>query len=103
MRRNFGTSCRWIQFRLTHLALHGTGIPATRAFEIEKQILFMKYEFHPATKRLPLMSPPELDDLSHDLKQNGQKLPIILLDGKIIDGRNRFLACEKAGVEPRVM
>lgn len=39
--------------------------------------------------------------LAEDIKVNGQIAPIkALKDGRIIDGRNRWLACEKAGVEP---
>jgi hypothetical protein len=39
--------------------------------------------------------------LAEDIKANGQIAPILALkDGRIIDGRNRWLACHKAGVEP---
>lgn len=39
--------------------------------------------------------------LAEDIKANGQIAPIkALKDGRIIDGRNRWLACEKAGVKP---
>lgn len=41
--------------------------------------------------------------LAEDIKANGQVAPIkALKDGRIIDGRNRWLACQKAGVEPMI-
>jgi hypothetical protein len=52
------------------------------------------------------MYPLNEDDvaaLAEDIKANGQIAPILALkDGRIIDGRNRWLACHKAGVEPVV-
>jgi len=50
--------------------------------------------------------PLNMDDvaaLADDIKANGQIAPIkALKDGRIIDGRNRWLACERIGVEPLV-
>ncbi len=41
--------------------------------------------------------------LAEDIKANGQIAPIKMLkDGCIIDGRNRWMACQKAGVEPLI-
>lgn len=41
--------------------------------------------------------------LAEDIKANGQVAPIkALKDGRIIDGRNRWLACQKAGVDPLI-
>jgi hypothetical protein len=62
-----------------------------------------KLQFHPATEGLPLMTLPERNELGLDLKKNGQRLPIVLLDGKIIDGRNRYLACIANKIEPNVL
>lgn len=39
--------------------------------------------------------------LVEDIKANGLNRPIVLLDGKVLDGRNRERACIAAGVEPR--
>jgi hypothetical protein len=41
----------------------------------------------------------DVEALAKDIKANGQMAPIkALKDGRIIDGRNRWLACERAGV-----
>jgi hypothetical protein len=58
------------------------------------------YELHPACAIWPQMSDKELIDLATDIKENGQKRAIVLLDGKILDGRNRMLACERVGITP---
>lgn len=43
----------------------------------------------------------DIEALAADIKTNGQVTPIkALKDGRIVDGRNRFLACQKAGVDP---
>ncbi len=55
---------------------------------------------HPAADIFPLMAEDELQALAEDIKANGQQHPIVVLDGQILDGRNRFRACELAGVEP---
>jgi len=48
------------------------------------------------------MSDEELDELADDIKQNGLLNPIIVdQEGILIDGRNRFEACKRAGIEPQ--
>jgi len=45
----------------------------------------------------------DVSALAEDIKTNGQIAPIKMLkDGRIIDGRNRWIACQKAGVEPLI-
>lgn len=60
---------------------------------------------HPVAALFPLMSEEELNDLAADIEANGQIHPIITGDVNgeetLFDGRNRFRACEIAGVEPR--
>ncbi len=57
-------------------------------------------EFHEIANILPLMEGAEFDALVRDIKEQGLLEPICLWQGKILDGRNRYRACEKAGVEP---
>ena len=49
----------------------------------------------------PLTEGQPLWDLSDRIKLNGLREPIVLLDGKILDGRRRELGCLRAGVDPK--
>jgi hypothetical protein len=42
----------------------------------------------------------ELNALVEDIRSHGLLEPIVVLDGQVLDGRNRLRACEIAGVEP---
>jgi hypothetical protein len=57
-------------------------------------------ETHPLADIWPLMADPDLARLAEDIAAHGQVMPIILVEGKILDGRNRWLACERIGIEP---
>ena len=47
------------------------------------------------------MKPEELRDLADDIAAYGLRDPVTLTpDGLLLDGRNRSIACEMAGVEP---
>jgi hypothetical protein len=62
----------------------------------------MEYESHPAAGLFPMMSDEELAALGDDMLQHGQREPIILYHGQILDGRNRYRACILKGIEPKV-
>lgn len=55
---------------------------------------------HPAAEAFPLLSEARLLELAEDIRTNGQQMPIVVWRGAIVDGRNRWRACEIAGVEP---
>jgi hypothetical protein len=56
---------------------------------------------HPVADVLPWMADDDLQALADDIRDRGQKLAIKQLpDGRIIDGRNRELACRIAGIGP---
>ena len=57
--------------------------------------------FHPICLLFPRMTDDELRELADDIRQNGLLHDIVLYEGKILDGRNRYLACPMAGVKPR--
>lgn len=58
-------------------------------------------KLHPACKLFPLLGENELRELADDISENGLQIPIVLHDGKVLDGQNRLAACKLAGVEPR--
>jgi hypothetical protein len=56
---------------------------------------------HHATYCIPMMEMDEVMKLAINIKRKGLQQPIVLCDGLILEGRNRFLACGLAGVTPR--
>jgi hypothetical protein len=60
-------------------------------------------ELHPICALFPQLAEAELSELARDIKTLGQREPILLYEGRILDGRNRFLACRLAEVEPWTM
>lgn len=56
---------------------------------------------HPAADLFPMMGDKEIRDLADDISAHGLLDPILLLDGKVLDGRNRLRACDLAGETPR--
>ena len=57
--------------------------------------------YHPACLLFPKLTGPALDELAADIKDQGLIEPIVLLDGQVLDGKNRLAACKIAGVKPR--
>lgn len=60
------------------------------------------YEVHPFADAFPLIDGEEFDELVRDIKRNGLREPIILNHDKtiLVDGRNRWRACEAASADP---
>lgn len=56
---------------------------------------------HAIAELFPMMEGEALDALADDIGKHGQREDIVLLDGAILDGRNRYRACAMAGVAPR--
>lgn len=56
-------------------------------------------KFHELSTIFPMIEGPAFDDLIADIKANGLREKIWLYEGKILDGRNRYLACNKAKVK----
>jgi len=62
--------------------------------------MITQYEFHELCCIFPRCSDEELQLLVSDIRENGLLTPITLFEGKILDGRNRYLACEMLNIEP---
>jgi len=58
------------------------------------------FEFHPLATQLPLLDTAGFDELVADIRAHGLREPIVLFEGKVLAGRNRYRACVEAGVEP---
>lgn len=60
----------------------------------------MSLPMHPLAELFPPMSDVEFATLVADIKENGLRDPIIVHEGQILDGRNRYRACLEIGIEP---
>jgi N6-adenosine-specific RNA methylase IME4/ParB-like chromosome segregation protein Spo0J len=56
---------------------------------------------HEWCSMFPAYEEPELRKLADDILANGLLEPIVLFEGKVLDGRNRLAACRRSGVDPR--
>ncbi len=58
-------------------------------------------EIHPLADFFAMLPDDELQELADDIAASGQTHPITLdASGRLVDGRNRLAACERAGVDP---
>src|SRR6516165_8059086 len=76
-----------------------TGIPASLKREPPR-----KYDFHPLADLFPMLEDKSaaFEALVDDIRERRQQEPVRLYEGKILDGRNRYLACQKLGREIQV-
>jgi ParB/RepB/Spo0J family partition protein len=58
-------------------------------------------EVHPVADLFPMLPDDELAELAESIGQRGLLHPIVVdANGRILDGRNRFAACQLAEIEP---
>jgi hypothetical protein len=57
-------------------------------------------ELHPLCTLFPRLSGADFDALRDDVAANGLRQPIVMHDGMILDGGNRYAACLAANVKP---
>ena len=62
----------------------------------------LKVKFHPAANIFPMMNAEDYEGLKSDIEKHGLIEPIQTYQGKIIDGRNRYLACCELGIDPQL-
>jgi N6-adenosine-specific RNA methylase IME4 len=58
-------------------------------------------DFHTLASLFPLLEGADFDGLVDDIRTHGLREPVVLYQGRVLDGRNRLRACELAGVAPR--
>ena len=61
----------------------------------------IEYGIHPICDAFPRMPGEEFVALKKDIRENGLIEPIWLYEGKVLDGRHRYFACNETGTEPR--
>jgi hypothetical protein len=58
-------------------------------------------KWHPVSDLFPMLGKAELAELAEDIRQNGLRDEIVTYEDCVLDGRNRYLACQIANVKPR--
>jgi ParB-like chromosome segregation protein Spo0J len=70
-----------------------------------EKLLMQSYdlEFHDYAQLFPLIVGDDYEALLEDIDTNGQLAPIVLHEGKILDGRNRYRVCQDLLIEPQTV
>ena len=56
---------------------------------------------HDLANIFPMLGKEDAKALAQDIAEHGLRDPIVLFEGRILDGRNRYVACTQAGVLPQ--
>ena len=81
------------------------GTPRNRAIQdgrlskCEREESMKVYEYHEIANIFPMMQDDEYERLKDDIAINGQLEPIVLYEGKVLDGRNRYKALCDIGLK----
>lgn len=58
-------------------------------------------QFHALADAFPLITGEAFDELKRDIEKHGQLEPVVMFEGKILDGRNRWRAMQELGLPHR--
>jgi hypothetical protein len=59
--------------------------------------------FHPLADLFPMLDGVAFERFVEDIRANGQLQPIVIHEGQILDGRNRYRACLKLQIAPKTI
>lgn len=62
----------------------------------------MNYKNHKYADIFPMMDDESFEELKKDIKLNGLIEAVVLFEDKILDGRNRYKACNELGLKPKI-
>jgi ParB-like chromosome segregation protein Spo0J len=84
---------------------HDSGNTTARASTARVMVtaMTMAPQIHPLALGIPEMLRDEYVELVADIQAHGQREPIHLYDGMILDGRNRARACAELGIEVKAI
>jgi ParB-like chromosome segregation protein Spo0J len=60
----------------------------------------LPFEVHPAANIFPMIKGTAFKELVDDIRENGINEPVVFWKGKLLDGRNRSMACLEIGIDP---
>ena len=66
----------------------------------ESNIGMQNFSPHPLAECFPLLPWVELQTLALDIAKNGLIRPVVIFEDKILEGRNRYRACQMPGIVP---
>jgi hypothetical protein len=58
---------------------------------------------HRYSEVFPTIDGHEFDELVESIKKHGQLHPLVMYQGKVLDGRNRLRACDALGIKPKTV
>ncbi|RKU03367.1 hypothetical protein C7H84_09520 [Burkholderia sp. Nafp2/4-1b] len=63
----------------------------------------LNLELHPLCTLFPRLTGAEFESLKEDIRVNGLREPIVVHEGMILDGGNRYRACVELGIAPKTV
>ncbi len=58
------------------------------------------WKIHVVTELFPPMTKEDYSRLKEDIRKNGQRVPILLWNGMVVDGLNRLMVCRELKIKP---
>ncbi len=60
-----------------------------RIFEVKVGARMQQFRLHPLARSIPQIAVGEFMDLAADVRQHGVRVPVVIYDGQVLDGRHR--------------